>query len=201
MVVSFRWPALAALALASVAAATTLLAQDVASLTRASSAVVRGTVTASKARWSGDGARIFTETTLQVAERWKGEAPASLVIEQPGGEVGEVGQLVHGVARFRPGEDVVVFLEARGPRYLVTGMLQGKFVVERSSDGKAAFARQELAGEALFLDPVTRQPVQPVPTVTLLDELRAQVLKAAGAQAPSAPSTTTTPKAPVKVTP
>lgn len=198
MVVSSRWFALAALGLASLAAATTLLAQDVPALTRASSVIVRGTVTGSKARWSGDGARIFTETTLQVSERWKGEAPETLVIQQPGGEVGEVGQLVHGVARFRPGEDVVVFLEAHGPRHLVTGMLQGKFVVERSSDGKASFARQELAGEALFLDPVTRQPVHPVPTVTLLDDLRAQVLKVAAAQAPSPPQP---PKAPVKVTP
>lgn len=202
MVVSSRWLALAALLLAPVASATTLLAEDLASLTRSSTAVVRGTVVASTARWTADKARIVTETTLSVRERWKGEAGATVVVQQPGGEVGEVGQLVHGVARFRPGEEVVVFLEARGPRFLVTGMLQGKFLVERSSDGKATFARQELQGEALFIDPATRQPVHPVPTVILLDDLRARVLQLVAAQAPApAPPALPAPKAPVKATP
>lgn len=198
MVFSSRWFALAALLGASAALATTLLAQDVPALTGASAVVLRGTVVSSHARWTGDGARIMTETTLSVSERWKGEAPATVVVQQPGGEVGDVGQLVHGVARFRVGEDVVVFLEARGPRYLVTGMVQGKFLVEKSSDGKALFARQELDGEALFVDPVSRQPVRPVPTVIMLDTLRAQVLALAGALAPVGPSS---PRAPVKVTP
>jgi hypothetical protein len=201
MVVSFRWLALTALLLAPVASATTLLAEDVASLTRSSSAVVRGTVVESKARWTADKARIVTETTVTVSERWKGDAAATVVIQQPGGEVGEVGQLVHGVARFRPGEEIVVFLEARGPRFLVTGMLQGKFLVEKSSDGKATFARQELQGEALFLDPATRQPVHPVPTVVPLDELRAQVLQHVAAQAPANAPTAPAPKTPVKATP
>ncbi len=197
MVVSSRWLALAALLCASAAQATTLLAQDLPALTRASTLVVRGAVVETHARWTLDGSRIMTDTTVTITERWKGEAPASIVVMQPGGEVGEVGQLVHGVARFRPGEDVVLFLEARGGRYLVTGMVQGKFLVEQSSDGKAQFARQALDGEALFMDPVTRQPVQPVPAVLRLEVLRAQVLALAGESAP----TPAPPKAPVKVTP
>jgi hypothetical protein len=89
-----------------------------------------------------------------------------------------------------------VFLVSRGSRYLVSGMLQGKFLVEKSSDGRATFARQEFEGEALFIDPVTRQPVRPVPTVMMLDELRARVLAAAGATAPPE-----APKGPGRVTP
>jgi hypothetical protein len=116
---------------------------------------------------------------------------------QPGGVVGEVGQLVHGTAKFTVGEDVVVFLEPRGDRFLLTGMLQGKFKVERSSDGKAVFARQELEGEAMLVDPATRQAVAPNATVLPLDTLRAQVLAAAGTKAPTEPAA----PGPVKVTP
>jgi hypothetical protein len=196
MVVLARAAVLVALLLAPLALATTLLVQGVPSLTREADVIVRATVVSSQARWTDDGARIMTDTTLRVTERWKGTTEGTIVVMQPGGEVGDVGQLVHGVARFRPGEDVVVFLVSRGSRYLVSGMLQGKFLVEKSSDGRATFARQEFEGEALFIDPVTRQPVRPVPTVMMLDELRARVLAAAGATAPPE-----APKGPGRVTP
>lgn len=196
MVVPARALGLAALLVTPLALATTLLVQDVAALSKEAGVVVRATVVSSQARWTDDRARIMTDTTLRVTERWKGDAADTVVVMQPGGEVGDVGQLVHGVARFRPGEDVVVFLLPRGSRYLLSGMLQGKFVVEKSSDGKATFARQELEGEALFIDPSTRRPVRPVPTVLLLDDLRAKVLAASGATAPAE-----APKGPVRVTP
>ena len=85
-------------------------------------------------------------------------------------------------------------------------MLQGKFKVERSSDGKAVFARQELEGDALLVDPATRQAVTPNATVLPIDTLRAQVLAAAGTKAPTEPAGSTEPAAPagpdrVKVTP
>ena len=105
--------------------------------------------------------------------------------------------MVHGTAKFAVGEDVVVFLEARGDRYLLTGMIQGKFKVETSSDGKAVFARQATEGDALLIDPATRQAVHPAAVVLPIDTLRAQVLAASGARAPVEPTT----PGPVKVTP
>ena len=182
---------------AALANATTLLALDVPALTKGSSAVVRATVKSVSARWPKDGGRIMTDAVLEVTEPWKGAPGKEVIVMQPGGVVGEVGQLVHGTAHFTVGEDVVVFLEPRGDRFLLTGMLQGKFKVETSSDGKAVFARQELEGEALLVDPATRQPVSPPAVVLPLALLRTQVLSAAGVQAPTEPTT----PGPVKVTP
>jgi hypothetical protein len=189
------------LVLAAVSAAavhaTTLLALDVPALTKGSSVVARATVLSVSARWTKDGGRIMTDAVLEVTEPWKGAPSKQVTVMQPGGVVGEVGQLVHGTAKFTVGEDVVVFLEPRGDRFLLTGMLQGKFKVERSSDGKAVFARQELEGEAMLVDPATRQAVAPNATVLPLDTLRAQVLAAAGTKAPTEPAA----PGPVKVTP
>ena len=177
--------------------ATTLLALDVPALTKGSSVVARAKVLSVGARWTKDGGRIMTDAVLEVTEPWKGTPSKQVTVMQPGGVVGEVGQLVHGTAKFTVGEDVVVFLEPRGDRFLLTGMLQGKFKVERSSDSKAVFARQELEGDAMLVDPATGQAVTPNATVLPLDTLRAQVLAAAGTKAPTEPVA----PGPVKVTP
>lgn len=178
MVVTRRWIALAAATIATVGSATTLLAMDVAALTKSSDAVVRGYVLEVTPRWTSDRARIVTDATIEVSETWKGAPKKTLVAMQPGGEIGEVGQRVEGVATFTPGEEVVLFLEARGDRFTVAGMAQGKFRLERTSDGKATFARPEPAGEAVLLDPATRQPVAKSGVVLTVEQLKAQVVAA-----------------------
>ncbi len=197
MVVKARTLILLALLGASLVSATTLLALDVPALTKGSALVVRAKVRSVEARWTKDGGRIMTDAVLEVSETWKGTPVRQVIVMQPGGVVGEVGQLVHGTARFGVGEEVVVFLEPRGDRYLLTGMLQGKFRVETSTDGKAVFARQALEGDALLVDPATRQAVQPVSVMVPLDTLRMQVLAASGATAPVEPVTPGS----IKVTP
>ncbi len=197
MVVKARRLLLLALLAVGVAQATTLVFLDVAGLTRSSTLVVRAKVRTVAARWTKDGGRIMTDAVMDVTETWKGTPTRELVVIQPGGEVGDVGQIVHGTVRFTPGEDVVVFLEPRGDRYLLTGMVQGRFKVETSSDGRSTYARQELEGEALFLDPSTRRPVSPGGVVLPIDTLRAQVLAAAAITVPLEP----TRPSPVKVTP
>lgn len=197
MVVKVRTLLLLAVLTAAWGNATTLLALDVPALTKGSAVVVRATVRSVEARWTKDGGRIMTDAVLDVTEPWKGAPARQIIVMQPGGVVGEIGQLVHGTVRFTVGEDVVVFLEPRGDRYLLTGMLQGKFKVETSSDGKAVFARQELEGDALLVDPATRQAVAPAAVVLPIDKLRAQVLAASGATAPTEPTV----PGPVKVAP
>lgn len=179
--------ALGALVLAALAHATTLIALDVPALTKGSDRVVRGTVKSVAPRWTQDGARIMTDAVIEVRETWKGAPKDTVTVMQQGGVIGEVGQLVHGTIPFRAGDEVVLFLEQRGARFLITGMMQGVFRVE------GADARQALEGDALFLDAATRQPVQP-PSLTLpLSALRAQV----AATLPGAPQ----PSGPVKITP
>lgn len=169
--------ALAALALAGAAQATTLLALDLESLTRASDVVARARVVRTQARWSADHARILTEVELEVAEAWKGAPGGRLTLTLPGGVVGDVGQRVEGAPRFAAGEEVVAFLEARGPGYTVTGLAQGAFRVERGPAGAAA--TQQSAGEARFVDLATRQEVAWQPLRLSLRELEARVRGAA----------------------
>lgn len=190
-----RFAGLVVCVLAGAGWATTMVQQDVAALTRASAVVVRAKVLASQARWTADGARIVTDTEVEVLEAWKGEAPPRLVVMQPGGIVGEVGQKVSGTARLAIGEEVVLFLEPRGGSFTVSSMAQGAFHVERSSDGKTAFARQDL-DEALLLDPVTRQPLAGPAQVLTLAQLEARVraaLEPAGAVTPVRPPSSTKP--------
>lgn len=163
--------------LAVTAQATTMLALDVDSLTSNADLVVQAKVRQVSARWSADHSHIFTEAQLEVTEVWKGVASTTtLVAIQPGGEVGEVGQHVEGVACFEAGEEVVVFLEARGPRFTVTGYQQGKFHLSRSSGG-VVFASQA-GGEALYVDAFTQQPVDRQPLRMSLAELKQRVTQA-----------------------
>jgi hypothetical protein len=170
----------------SAALATTLLAADVPLLTQSSEVIVRGTIVRVQATLSGDGARVFTEAELAVAEALKGEPGASLIATQPGGVVGDVGQWVDGVASFREGDEVVLFLERRGPRYTVTGMAQGLYRVERPAGGPALAVPQ--AAHAELIDPATgksgTRDERPVPLEALLQQIR--TLARGGAIAPPA---------------
>jgi hypothetical protein len=106
-------------------------------------------------------------------------------ITQPGGEVGDIGQRVSGLASFTPNEEVVVFLQRRpGEGYWVEGMAQGKFRVERSTDGTRAYAVPAPLGDAVVVDPATRQQVQAETRVLELEELRRNVRAALKADRP-----------------
>lgn len=152
-----------------------MLALDVSGLSRSADAVVQAKVEKVTARWTKDGGRIVTDIELRVVEAWKGAASGTVKVMQPGGVVGEIGQRVDGIASFAPGEEVVVFLEARGNRFTLAGMAQGRFKVERSSDGRSAYVRQDQCGELHLIDAVTRQAVSQPPLAMPLEKLKQQV--------------------------
>jgi len=136
--------------------ATITRVQDLEALTRDSDVVVRGTVQSVESNWVGDGPQksIVTRVRVQVAEKLKGETGSVAEIVQPGGVIrdSDIGQIVHGMAEFQAGEEVVVFLKKHAPSattFAVTGMAQGKYTVERSSDGKDAFAVPSVIDAAL----------------------------------------------------
>lgn len=167
------------LLLALPAGATTLLRTDVAALSSSSDAVVHGIVRRVESRWSGDKRRIVTDVEIEVTDTLKGQAGGSVLVTQPGGRVGDIGQVVHGLASFTPGEEVVVFLDRRGKRaYQVSGMVQGKFQVQRDADGKTVLAVPEPTGDVLLLDPATGQPAASAMKTVPLSELKATVRKA-----------------------
>jgi hypothetical protein len=183
--VTSRCAALAAVVMlgaALPALATTVLHQDLPQLTVAADAVVVGRVIGAQSRWTEDRRRIVTDVTVEVDEALKGAPGKTVIIRQPGGRVGDVGQRVDGIASFAPGEQVLVFLEARPDgAYLVQGMSQGKFRIERSKKGKAALAIPEGAKGARVVDPDGRER-EPSAQALELAALKAEIRRlAAGA--------------------
>jgi hypothetical protein len=70
------------------------------------------------------GGRIVTQTQLRVDESLKGRVTGRyILISEPGGRVGDVTVRIPGVARFVPGERVLVFLRERGDGTLGTTAL------------------------------------------------------------------------------
>jgi hypothetical protein len=173
-----RWLALLAGMLCLPAGATSVLGVDLDQLTRQSDLVVRGVVKSKESRWSGDGRRILTDVQVEVAEPLKGSAARTVTVQQPGGVVGEIGQRVDGLAELNVGEEVVLFLERFGAQHFqVTGAAQGKFRVERSSDGTRVYAVPDRAADADLVD-ATGRPVKSRLQTLELSELRDRVKKA-----------------------
>lgn len=123
--------------LALPAAATTLVRMSLSQLAQASSAIVQGRVVAQTTRTDAGGTRVYTYTTVQTEKALKGQPPATITIQQPGGTVGNFHVRVPGTALLRPGTQYVLFLEqATGAgAYHLVGMMQGAFRVYQQRKG------------------------------------------------------------------
>ena len=164
-----RLAVLAVLAATS-AQATTVLSLELDSLIDSSDAIARVRVERVQAQWTGDGARIVTEATLSVLDGWKGGVKQTMTVFLPGGVVGRVGQRIDGVPRLEPGTELIVFLEARGDRFVLTGLSQGVFDVTGTT------AKQRSL-EARYVDPRTGAALEKKPLSLELDALKRRVLE------------------------
>jgi len=154
---------------------TTLVAMDVPALTRASDLVVRGTVVRVEPRWTEDQRRIITDSEILVSEVLKGNVTGKTVVAmQPGGVLGDVGQMVHGTAKFSLGDEVVVFLEKRGDRAFVVGLAQGRFLVDRSRPTAMVKGGEDdlFLVDAKTHQPVVEAPKQPMSLASLMASVR-----------------------------
>ncbi|MCB1282514.1 MAG: hypothetical protein KDB18_13410 [Salinibacterium sp.] len=119
-----------------VASATIVVPRTLEEMATHATAVVRAKVVARQSAWDADHRRIHTYTELALLETVAGEsAKGPLVVRTMGGEVGDIGMRVAGVARFEVGEEVVLFLRVDPldrSHFQVVGMSQGKYVVDRS---------------------------------------------------------------------
>jgi len=160
---------------AGTALATAMIRQDLDTLTTEADVILRGRVARVQSRWTQDHLKIVTDVDLEVTESLKGGPPSRVRVLQPGGEVDGIGQQVLGLAEFQTGEEVVVFLQSRpGALYQVVGAAQGKYRIERSTDGKRAVAVPSKVN-AVLLDAVTQQPVTAEARTLELEDLRSQV--------------------------
>jgi len=115
------------------ASATTMRLEQ---LVQASTDIVRGHVANQESRWNETNTQIVTLTTIVVDERIKGRAPATVVVEQPGGTVGDMRSDATGTVRFQEGGDYVLFLEPaklNPSRRTVVGMIQGAYRIYRDA--------------------------------------------------------------------
>ena len=123
---------------AAVAHATTMLKLDLKTLTERADRVVLGTVEQTVSRWTTDKSAIYTEAQVRVARSYKGDVKAGdvIVVRREGGTVDGIGMRVYGAATFRPGEELVLFVEQRAGATWVVGMAQGKLHVSTDASGR-----------------------------------------------------------------
>ena len=127
---SFCLAVLATCCSASIAMATTLVRLSLEQMSQASTAIVRGRATRQDTYWNPQHTQVVTDTTIAVESVVKGQPPRTLVVEQPGGTIGNFHEYVAGTVRFRPEASYLLFLEPAGDgpaRYLVVGLSQGAY--------------------------------------------------------------------------
>jgi hypothetical protein len=156
-------PVVLALALLapSLALGTVVLSLSFEELTARAPLVVQATVHASNTDWDSEHGKIWTWTELVVKDTLKGERVSTVLVKQPGGIVGAIGQHVSGAATFKDGEEVVLFLEPAPDE-------RGAWVPVSMSASKVTFedrfgirvARRDLAGLA-FATPGKQFVAQP----------------------------------------
>ena len=146
---------LAAMCAASTARATTIERMSLEKMSRTAKVIVR-------ARCAGnftgqDAGEIWTFTSFEVKQVWRGKAPGLIRVRLLGGRAGNLTSSVSGVPRFRAGEEVLLFLEPT-PRgdFSVVSWEQGTFRIHRDRATGRESATQDTASFATF-DPVTRR--------------------------------------------
>ncbi|MGH9161850.1 MAG: hypothetical protein ACRD2X_17940 [Vicinamibacteraceae bacterium] len=109
--------------------ATVVVPTDLNELVRESLAIVRGRVVSVQAR-QGQGRQVERLVSLDVITYYKGDLGKSIVFRVPGGTLGRYRTMVIGAPEYADGEEVVLFLNARGPSMPhVLGLFQGTYRV------------------------------------------------------------------------
>jgi len=165
------------LLLCNAAAPTTLAHMSIAKLTKASRLIVRARCVDNSSAW--DAAEIWTFSTFEPSEIWKGSSGQRVSVRLLGGRVGDLTSNVSGIPRFHAGEDVVLFLTptARGD-FSVVSWVQGTFRIHRDPRSGAETITQDSASFDTF-DPSTKKFTPSGIRDLPLDEFRAQVAAAA----------------------
>ena len=116
-------------------------------ITKSSDIVIRGVVQGIESFWSEDGKTIMSRATISVGEVVRGQnVPHQVVVEFPGGEIGDLGYRVSDSVVFESGEDTLLFLRRpvrrsgtvesspgeQPTRYEMVGKAQGKYTIDPS---------------------------------------------------------------------
>jgi len=181
----FAWWATGALALVIAAALPTPVRASLATvlgldqLTTLADRVIVGEVLSVKSRWDSGHTRIFTNIEVQVAETWKGAAAAGgkILIQQPGGQVGDIESRVYGLAEFHTGQRAVLFLKGAESASAVLGLGQGMRPLRFDEAARTWMVESADRRAAVRPDPNGHFVTSPADPVLPLATLRAQILK------------------------
>lgn len=111
--------------------------QSVEQLTGAADKIVLGTVLSRSSHWTSD-AQIYTDVVVSADVSVKGDASqSSVVVQVPGGTVGDMLMTVSDTPEFNPGEHVLLFLNRSKDRFEVTGRSAGKFTLNSRASAAA----------------------------------------------------------------
>ena len=124
------------------ARATSMVPLDLKALVQRADRVVLGTVVSSESHWTGGHNAIYTDAVVRIERVYKGAVVAgqTVVVRREGGSVDGIAMRVFGSPELSPGEQAVVFLEARGGANYVVGMAQGKWHVAVENGKKMVHA-------------------------------------------------------------
>jgi hypothetical protein len=161
-----------ALLVAVMAQAATLGYLSLDDMIAGATAIVRGRITGATAIERGP--LVYTQYTIEVAERLKGPGGATVLAAVPGGVYQGRRQTFAGAPSLRIGSEYVLFLWT-GPSGLtqVIGLSQGVLSVVREADGQWWATRG--ASAEMMLDPKTGRLVSDRPVRMALSELRSRV--------------------------
>ena len=144
----------AALCVAPLVLATTLMRMSLEQLASSADTIVRGRCISVSSRWE-DGA-IWTIGEVDVADALKGMPQAHIRVRSPGGRVGHIVSHVDSVPKLAPGDERVLFLERnRFGDYSVTAWAAGTFRINRDAEGVETVTQQ--SADIPVFNPVTRQ--------------------------------------------
>jgi hypothetical protein len=130
--------------------------------------------------------RIFTRVRFAVRETLKGKASSTIELLIPGGQIGTVATVVHGMPAFKAGEEVVLYATGRHPKSKVclpVGLDQGCYRIKRPRNTRATARRD--TRELLLVEPgkkPARGRTETLPLEDLLKRVRAEVSKQAKAK-------------------
>ena len=162
----------AAMSFAAPAGATTVLQLSLDQIIDQSTTVFEGTCIDNRTERDAATGFVVTYTTFEVRDVLKGEAQATHVIKQVGGQApgdDAPGFRIPGVPRFVPGEDYVVFLAGVSSAGFSSpiGLSQGRFNVRRqagrASAGNGRDFRELIAYMPDQVPPQARERIQAAP--------------------------------------
>lgn len=135
-------------------------------ITAQAEVIVLGTVESAEGVWSDDGRIIVTRARVSIERALKGGPRARVIVEAPGGRVGDQTMIASGAPVFRAGDRVVLFLEPAGAadpgaalRHAVVGWNLGRMTVRRDPRTGRDLVDDRTSG-SLYLDRQGR-PVGP----------------------------------------